>query len=42
MRNLTLLAGLVALAPVLAAADGLPRGAYRVSVHIALPNVETK
>lgn len=39
MRTLALLAF---LAPALAAADGLPHGAYRVSVHIALPNVETR
>lgn len=43
MRTFALLAGLIpALAPGFAAADGLPPGAYRVSVHIALPNVETR
>jgi hypothetical protein len=41
--TLGLLVWLVAgLAPGLVTADGLPPGAYRVSVHIALPNVETR
>ena len=39
MRTFSLIACLI---PALAAADGLPSGAYRVSVHIALPNVETR
>lgn len=39
MRILALLA---CLAPVLAAADGLRPGAYRVLVHLAIPNVETR
>jgi hypothetical protein len=40
MHRLTLLASLVL--PVAAGADGLPHGAYRVSVEVALPNVETR
>ncbi len=39
MRTLALTACLL---PAFAAADGLPPGAYRVEVHIALPNVETR
>ena len=36
------LAAIACLAPALAAAGGLPHGAYRVAVHVALPNVETR
>jgi hypothetical protein len=39
MRKLALI---VCLCPAFAGADGLPPGAYRVSVHIAIPNVETR
>jgi hypothetical protein len=39
MRRLPLIACLL---PALAGADGLPHGAYRVAVHIAVPNVETR
>ena len=41
MRRIALMLACLT-APAAGAADGLPQGAYRVAVHIALPHVETR
>jgi hypothetical protein len=40
MRRIVLMLACLA-APAAGAAGGLPEGAYRVAVHVAIPNVET-